>query len=352
MAINKRLLRQVQAARNHPNVIAFLNMLSASEGTTEFGYQQGFGRRNKIESLADHPRTFHTFKQTDGKKNRTSAAGRYQFLSRTWDDMAGKLGLADFGPESQDLAAIGLIAQAGALDDLVGGNIDAALRKTGKIWASLPTAPSAYKQPKRDRAFINRFFDKNNQPTEAALAPVDVSEALAAVGKPSNTPPTAQPSTRGGEAADMERLVRQVAGETQPPRENGARELASNLLPGGFSSSFTSLTRPTEAAGGAADTPSGIGLRDLTPDWANLYQDSGPATTAQSIAEGGAGQSLPSLDMFSDPMVVGAIDADAQAARDNAMVSMFGDQSITPTGVRLPPEVDRAIRRFLEEVNA
>lgn len=352
MAINKRLLKQVQAARNNPNVIAYLNMLSASEGTTEFGYQQGFGRRNKIESLSDHPRTFHSFTQTDGKKNRTSAAGRYQFLSRTWDDMAGKLGLEDFGPESQDLAAIGLIAQAGALDDLVGGNIDSALKKTGKIWASLPTAPSAYKQPKRDQAFINRFFDKNNQPTEAALAPVDVRESLAAVGKPSNTPPTAQPSSGGGESTDMERLVRQAASEIQPPTENGARELASTLLPGGFSNSFTSLTQPTEAVEGAADTASDIGLRDLTPDWANLYQDSGPTTPAQTIAEGGAVQGLPSIDMFNDPMVVGAIEADAQAARDNAMVNMFGEQSISPTGVRLPSEVDRAIRRFLEEVNA
>ena len=352
MATHKRLLKQVQAARNHPNVIAYLNMLSAAEGTTEFGYQQGFGRRNKIKSLADHPRTFHTFTQTNGKKNRTSAAGRYQFLSRTWDDMAGKLGLEDFGPESQDLAAIGLIAEAGALDDLVRGDIDAALKKTGRIWASLPTAPSAYKQPKRDQAFINRFFDKNNQPTEAALAPVDVSESLAAVGKPSNIPPTAQPPSGGGESTDMERLVRQVASETQPPMENGARDLASKLLPGGFSSSFTSLTQPAEAVGGAADTPSDNGLRDLTPDWANLYQDSGPTTPAQSIAEGGAVQGLPFIDMFNDPMVVGAIDADAQAARDNAMVSMFGEQSITPTGVRLPPEVDRAIRRFLEEVNA
>lgn len=357
MAINKRLLKQVQAARNNPNVIAYLNMLSASEGTTEFGYQQGFGRRNKIESLADHPRTFHTFTRTDGKKSRTSAAGRYQFLSRTWDDMAGKLGLTDFGPESQDLAAIGLIAEAGALNDLVKGDIDATLKKTGKIWASLPTAPSSYKQPKRDRAFISRFFDANNQPTAAALEPVDTRESLLAVNvapskkKPAPSVETPAPSVETPapateESSDVADIARRLAARNDAAPLNYAASVASELLPGGFAESFRTLAQSEEPS--APETPK-VTLRDTTPDWANLYQDNVPSP-AEAIAQGVPSSGLPAVDYLNDPMIRGAIDADAQSARDNAMVSMFGEQAASPTGISLPPEVDRAIRRFLEEV--
>ncbi|MFD9887686.1 hypothetical protein ACFWZT_40225, partial [Streptomyces alboflavus] len=77
----------------------FLDAIGSAEGTDTHGYNTAFGG-GKLESLADHPRQLHDFMQTDGTPNKTSAAGRYQFLSSTWDDVAKSLSLPDFGPQS------------------------------------------------------------------------------------------------------------------------------------------------------------------------------------------------------------------------------------------------------------
>lgn len=133
----------------NPNVRRFLDVIAKAEGTT--GYDTAFGG-GTIADLSDHPRTLHDFTQTDGKRNKTSAAGRYQFLRGTWDDVAGKLGLTDFGPESQDLAAIELLRRNGSLESLLAGDFDTAIKRSGATWASLPSSP--YPQPKRSGGFI------------------------------------------------------------------------------------------------------------------------------------------------------------------------------------------------------
>lgn len=129
------------------NVRAFLDMISFSEGTNgPNGYTTAFGG-GRLESLADHPRTLATFVDKKGRVAKTTAAGRYQFLSRTWDEMAAKLGLTDFGPASQDAAAIELIRQRGALGDVQAGRVEQAIAKCAKTWASMPGA--GYNQKER-----------------------------------------------------------------------------------------------------------------------------------------------------------------------------------------------------------
>lgn len=130
------------------NESAFLTMIAWAEGTDRFhGYSTAFGG-GKIPSLADHPRKFYTFTNSRGEVLRTSAAGRYQFLSRTWDTLAKRLGLPDFGPESQDRAALELIRERGALGDVRAGRTAQAIAKVAKIWASLPGA--GYAQPEKN----------------------------------------------------------------------------------------------------------------------------------------------------------------------------------------------------------
>nr|WP_315242852.1 glycoside hydrolase family 104 protein [uncultured Albidiferax sp.] len=133
------------------NTRAFLDMLAYSEGTgSPDGYRAMFGypRRDRIvSSLADHPRQYFSFTDSTGRVQKTSAAGRYQFLARTWDELAKKLGLPDFGPDSQDAAALELVRQRGALGDVRAGRITAAVAKCAKTWASLPGA--GYNQPER-----------------------------------------------------------------------------------------------------------------------------------------------------------------------------------------------------------
>src|SRR5690606_10180313 len=97
-----------------PPVRGCLDGLAKAEGTDQLGYHTAFGG-GRIEDLSDHPRQLHDFRQTDGKSNKTSAAGRYQFLAPTWDGLAKRYGFTDFGPESQDMGAVALLAENGAL---------------------------------------------------------------------------------------------------------------------------------------------------------------------------------------------------------------------------------------------
>lgn len=329
MAINKKLVNQVNAALGNPNVQAYLNMLSDSEGTTKYGYQQGFGRNNQIKTLDDHPREFHSFKTTDGKTQRTSAAGRYQFLSRTWDDQADKLGLTDFGPESQDRAAIGLIAQAGALDDLMKGDISSTLKKTGKIWASLPTAPDSYKQPKKDLAMVQKYFgEKLNAPTELAL------QTPAATNGGSNPSDVAGPSAV---------LSSNVAAETQP-------RTAFNVAD--FVNSRTQANQEQLTDIEPAPEPLGNQEMSWSDSLASIMSDGGLSQPSvyDDLAAGGApadlGQSLTNSPFRDD-----IINAEADSARFEAMNQLFGEQPNTSM-VQLPTEIDRTIRKFIEEVTA
>jgi muramidase (phage lysozyme) len=70
----------------------------------------------------------------------STAAGRYQILSRWWPQYQRSLALPDFGPLSQDRYAIQQIREQRALDDVKAGRFEAAVAKCRNIWASLPGA--------------------------------------------------------------------------------------------------------------------------------------------------------------------------------------------------------------------
>jgi len=129
------------------NVQAFLRMIRVGEGTSDaLGYQRIFGSLSgaQFASFADHPRKV-VCKTVRGAGICSSAAGAYQILQSTWDEVAKSYGLKDFSPESQDLAAVALIKRRRALLDVIEGRIESALNKCAKEWASLPNAP--YGQP-------------------------------------------------------------------------------------------------------------------------------------------------------------------------------------------------------------
>jgi lysozyme len=119
------------------NVTAFLKTIRVSEGTAGAdGYSTLVGG-GQFDSFADHPRQL-VYLPNLGYSS--SAAGAYQILRRTWDGVAGKLGLVDFSPASQDRAAVELIKQRGALADVRAGRFADAIAKCKKEWASLPGA--------------------------------------------------------------------------------------------------------------------------------------------------------------------------------------------------------------------
>lgn len=156
---------QLEKYLQNPNVRQFLNLIAHTEGTEGNGYRTAFGG-GRLSSLNDHPRYSKAFKQKNGKTNKTSAAGRYQFLRGTWDGLARQYGLKDFGPQSQDIAAVALLAQNGALGRILKGDMQGAVRKAGPTWASLPTAPASYSQPTKSWQTVNRFLGGKTSPSQ------------------------------------------------------------------------------------------------------------------------------------------------------------------------------------------
>ena len=135
------------------NLNAFLDMLAYSEGTAgrgDDGYNVLFGGK-LFESYADHPRIKFYEKKDEfiknGRVDYTTAAGRYQLLSRYFDVYSRNLELFDFSPESQDAIAIQQIKERKALNDIEAGRFTVAVSKVRNIWASLPGA--GYQQPER-----------------------------------------------------------------------------------------------------------------------------------------------------------------------------------------------------------
>lgn len=149
-------LTEAEAGRNVP---AFLDMIAHAEGVARFskgqdGYDVIVGG-GTFSGYADHPRKLINLPRYGIK---SSAAGRYQFIIKTWDALAKQLKLKDFSPENQDRAAIQLIRDRGALDDVKAGRFDAAVRKVANIWASMPGA--GYGQREVALAELKAVFQK------------------------------------------------------------------------------------------------------------------------------------------------------------------------------------------------
>jgi muramidase (phage lysozyme) len=123
------------------NLKAFLDMLAWSEGTSTIkasdnGYNVLVGG-GLFYGYADHPRQLIDIPRL---KIKSTAAGRYQLLSRYWDVYRKQLGLKDFSPASQDAVAIQQIKERKALQLISDGKINQAIEKCSNIWASLPGA--------------------------------------------------------------------------------------------------------------------------------------------------------------------------------------------------------------------
>lgn len=149
------------------NERAFLETLKWSEGVAPGldGYRTLFGGKLFENGFIDHPRIACQFTDGAGRRLWTSAAGAYQFMAvspiptggttrvNTWDTLKRRLNLPDFGPESQDRAALELVRERGALADVQAGRLQAAIAKCAPVWASLPGAGYAQKERKLTSLF-------------------------------------------------------------------------------------------------------------------------------------------------------------------------------------------------------
>lgn len=196
-------MSRLQQAYDNPNVRRFLNAIADAEGV-KYGYNTLFGNQ-QFGDLSQHPNIKKAFKQTDGKTNYTTAAGRYQFIIDTWNGLAKQYGFKDFSPRNQDLGAIALIAQSGALDDVLMGRYQKAAGKLGGQWASLPS--SNYAQPKRSWDQFNKYLGGSNTPQAQQPKQLTVADLEKKYGKGRDFSfeNTQQPQQQQLNVSDLER---------------------------------------------------------------------------------------------------------------------------------------------------
>lgn len=146
------------AYRLTPERRALLNTIRYAEGTWLGGSGEGYRvlyGGGRFAGFAHHP-------EIEVRRRYVSAAaGAYQFLPSTWKAAARELGLPDFGPQSQDQAALHLVRKRGALQRFDReGLSESVLARLAHEWASLPSLSggSVYGQPVRSTRELQAFF--------------------------------------------------------------------------------------------------------------------------------------------------------------------------------------------------
>lgn len=167
-------LAELEKLREDPRIKAMLDTIAKAEGTgSSYNIQFGGGR---FSDLSDHPNEAIT-RKLGGKPITSTAAGRYQFLNRTWEGLEKQLGLSDFGAKNQDLGAIALMKSRGMIGKIQSGDIAGALTAGNREWASLPGSP--YGQPtKKAEELITAYNAALEKYNAAAAATAPVTNAL------------------------------------------------------------------------------------------------------------------------------------------------------------------------------
>lgn len=125
----------LKTALQNTNMQAFLRAVRLGEGTSdEAGYNRIVGGGTfSDDSVHPHVKVFIPKYQVY-----STAAGAYQIIWPTWASLCKEYTFPDFSPESQDEAAVALIAGRHALNDVLAGDLKAAVQKCSAEWASLP----------------------------------------------------------------------------------------------------------------------------------------------------------------------------------------------------------------------
>lgn len=184
-------------------------LLDAIAGSESGGYNSRFPSKT-FSGFKDHPRIDEPIPWRPGLTS--NAAGRYQFLSTTWDGLAKKLGLTDFSPANQDRAAWQLAIDAygygasGIIRDLQTNPLKVANKLSG-TWTSLPGG--AERNAATD-GFVGRYrasvakYQGQKGPTAAKISPsspaANVSDCVCDPEVPSGDPGEVQAAgaTAGG----------------------------------------------------------------------------------------------------------------------------------------------------------
>jgi lysozyme len=343
-------VEQLRALRNTAGGQALLRGIRYAEGTdAPDGYNIMFGGRRF--SGNQHP---NLVQRTSGYAS--AAAGAYQFMPDTWREVSGRLGLADFSPENQDIAALAKAVERGVDPNKLAtqGLSPDDIYKLAPEWASFPSGPgkgSYYGQPSKS---VDKILaaSGNGAVRLAPLASPATVQAPPPVGAPAPTPQRMAGARLAGLApaqssiladslqAGMEAVRKPTApleGEAEVSDLLGARgaalaDAASRAMglkpnpslfgqlpgprPAGPAPTAVAMSNPVAAAPSLSSVPS-RGNR-----W-----DQGPATVIDH-SETGSGYTIPGArDANGRPAVFGRSAANSFAAmmRDSGGIVKPGD---------------------------
>lgn len=127
---NSEFFKYKALLESDPKMRLVLDTIARSEGTYgSDSYSTKFGGA-KVSHSKGKDRTV---------VKGSSAHGRYQFMNKTWDSLKDSLELKGFSPLEQDIAALKLLDDSGALTEFQNGNDKEGVFKASKIWAALPS---------------------------------------------------------------------------------------------------------------------------------------------------------------------------------------------------------------------
>ncbi len=277
------LISALRTALGSANCRAFLRVIRAGESSQDdVAYYTLFGG-GTFQSMKDHPRI-----AIQSPWGWTSAAGAYQFMAAvpgkvktdTWDGLVKQYGFLDFYPETQDLAAVALIKGRKALEDVLAGRLESAIRKCAKEWASLPFSP--YGQPRKTLEQCKAVYLKYggtlaDQVTEAPVAAPIVIPVLSAL-LPEIVkliPSLGSLFGSGSEVSNRNLAAAQAIGETlvqvtNSPNIQAAVEAISSdpeALQAAKAAVYEILPTLTEAGGGGIKAAREANLAEQPPFW-------------------------------------------------------------------------------------
>ncbi|RQU12143.1 glycoside hydrolase [Burkholderia cenocepacia] len=139
------MVRISVAAAGGKNRVAFLDTIAVSEIGSPLLAKSDDGYNVLVGATASRPLLFASYAAHPNVLNRqirvpSTAAGRYQILTRWWRIYQAQMKLPDFGPVSQDRYALQQLREHGALPLIDAGRFREAIAKVSNVWASLPGA--------------------------------------------------------------------------------------------------------------------------------------------------------------------------------------------------------------------
>lgn len=177
-----------------PEARALLDAIAGSESAGRYDVMYGGGR---FDPALGHPHQAVPITTGPNKGKTSSAAGRYQFLGSTWDDVAAQHGLSDFSPQSQDLGAWFLAADEYKRDtgrdlqaDLAAGRTEAVVPSLRDVWTSLP---GGIEQGQTANAFSGKIMNQP-QPSLGAFVTAPAPAPMQPAPQPMAMPPSPYPT--------------------------------------------------------------------------------------------------------------------------------------------------------------